>query len=208
MSSAAPSSTGSFQGTDQSYLPAALGELGPGFVGVTDLPRDATDDELRSLHDGGVRAVRFNLLRGGTDRLGSLEAVASRVWALAGWHVELYVDGRELPALEERLAALPRVSIDHLGMHSGGLPSLLRLVAAGAKVKASGFGRVELDVAAALRAIAAVDPTALLFGTDLPGTRAPRPFEVDDLRLVRNVLGEEGARLALHDNAVTWYRPG
>lgn len=200
--------SGSFQADDQAYLLAALRELGPGFVGVTDLPRGATDDELRGLRDGGVRAVRFNLHRGGMDRLVALEAAASRVWALVGWHVEVYVDGRQLPALEERLIALPRVSVDHLGMHAGGLPSLLRLVAAGVKVKASGFGRAELDVAAALRAIADVDPGALLFGTDLPGTRSPRPFGAGDLRLLRDVLGEEGARLALHDNAVAWYRPG
>ena len=186
---------------------AALRELGPRFVGVTSLPRSVTDSELQSLHADGVRAVRFNLLRGGADRLESLEAVALRVWEVAGWHVELYVDGRALAGLEDRLMALPRVCVDHLALHADGVPSLLRLVAAGVKVKASGFGRVELDVAAVVRAIAAVDPRALLFGTDLPGTRAPRRFEVADVALLRDALGEEGARLALWENAVAWYRP-
>ena len=69
--------------------------------------------------------------------------------------------------------------IDHLGMAN--LPAVLRLVERGAYVKASGFGRIELDVPQTLRAIAAVNPAALLFGTDLPGTRARRPFADADL---------------------------
>jgi predicted TIM-barrel fold metal-dependent hydrolase len=188
----------SFQGFDQAYLVDALERLGPAFVGVTQLPAAATDEEILALDRAGVRGVRFTLHRGGEldDRL------ARRVHELAGWHAEVYVDGRELAALESRLRALPRVSIDHLGMHRDGLPALLRLVEHGAKVKASGFGRVELDVAATLWAIAAVDPTALLFGTDLPGTRARRSFEPADRDLVAAV-----APLALADNALAWYRP-
>jgi hypothetical protein len=83
---------------------------------------------------------------------------------------------------------------------------LLRLVAGGAKVKATGFGRCDLDVAATLRAIAAVDPGALLFGTDLPSTRAARPFADSDVALVTEALGEHAAA-ALHDNALAFYRP-
>jgi predicted TIM-barrel fold metal-dependent hydrolase len=154
-----------------------------------------------------VRAVRFNLRRGGSEGLEHLEALARRVFDLAGWHAELYVDGRDLLDLERRLLALPRVSIDHLGLHADGLPTLLRLVERGVKVKATGFGRVELDVAPALRAIAAVDPGALLFGTDLPCTRARRPFSDDDVALVERALGPEDARAALAGNAVAWYRP-
>ena len=73
------------------------------------------------------------------------------------------------------MRTLPRVVIDHLGRTRAGLPALLELVDGGAFVKASGFGRVDHDVPAALRAIAAVNPAALVFGTDLPSTRAPRP---------------------------------
>jgi predicted TIM-barrel fold metal-dependent hydrolase len=59
--------------------------------------------------------VRFNLRRGGSEQLDQLEALAHRVFALAGWDVELYLDGRDLPELEVRLLRLPRVCIDHLG---------------------------------------------------------------------------------------------
>jgi predicted TIM-barrel fold metal-dependent hydrolase len=56
--------TRSFQAFDQSYLRAALTELGPGFVGVTQLSAEVSDAEIRDLHAAGVRAVRFNLKRG------------------------------------------------------------------------------------------------------------------------------------------------
>lgn len=199
--------SGSFQGFDQSYLLSALTELGPGFVGVTDLPADANDQKIRELDRAGVRAVRFNLRRGGSARLQHLELLAGRVADVAGWHAEVYVDGRDLPELERRLAGLPQLVLDHLGLHDSGLPSLLRLVEDGAKVKASGFGRISFDVPDALRAVADIDPTALLFGTDLPGTRAPRPFQPADVDLIETTLGPENAHLALHENARRLYRP-
>jgi predicted TIM-barrel fold metal-dependent hydrolase len=191
--------SGSFQAFDQTYLVDALARLGDAFVGVTQLPPSASDEEILALDRAGVRALRFNLRRGG-DELD--ERLAGRVHELAGWHAEVYVDGRELASIEDRLGALPRVSIDHLGLHAEGLPALLRLVRHGVKVKATGFGRVELDVPSVLRTIAAVDPTALLFGSDLPGTRARRAFEPADLDLVAEI-----APAALAANALAWYRP-
>ena len=76
-----------------------------------------------------------------------------------------------------------------------------KLVEAGAYVKASGFGRVDHDVPAALRAIAQINPAALIFGTDLPSTRAPRPFEDADIDVVRETAGER----ALWQNAADLY---
>lgn len=197
--------SGSFQGFDQSYLEEALARLGPGFVGVTQVPATVTDAEVLRLDALGVRAVRFNLRRGGSAELAELEPLAQRVHALAGWHVELYVDAAALAELAPRLVALPRVCIDHLGLSAAGLPTLLRLVERGVRVKATGFGRVDFPVADALRRIAEVDPRALLFGTDLPSTRAPRGFMDDDVALLRAALGAR-ARHALWDNAVDWYR--
>jgi predicted TIM-barrel fold metal-dependent hydrolase len=152
-----------------------------------------------------VRAVRFNLYRGGSESLDQLERLALRVHDLAGWHAELYVDSKDLPELEPRLAALPRVAIDHLGMTRDGSSALLRLVGRGVKVKATGFGRVRLDVSKALREIAAVGPGALIFGTDLPGTRAERPFEEADVDLIVESLGEPLADRVLRENALDLY---
>ncbi len=199
--------SGSFQAFDQGYLLAALGELGPGFVGVTQLPRDASDKLILELDAAGVRAVRFNLYRGGSETIDAIEVVAHRIFELCRWHVELYADAAELGVLVPTLARLPQVVIDHLGMSQAGLPTLLKLVEGGAKVKATGFGRVSVDVAAALKSIAAVDPHALMFGTDLPSTRAPRPFAAADIDLLRDALGDALAQRALFDNAVALYRP-
>jgi predicted TIM-barrel fold metal-dependent hydrolase len=178
--------------TPLGWLGDALGRLGAGFVGVVELRGGATDEEVLALDAAGVRAVRFNLHRGGKLD----EALARRVHELAGWHVEVYAGGRELAALEDRLRALPRLVVDHLGLDEEALPVLRRL---DCMVKATGFGRVELDVEATLRAL---DPDRLMFGTDLPGTRARRPFERADLELVAEIAPQ-----ALADNARAWYRP-
>jgi predicted TIM-barrel fold metal-dependent hydrolase len=197
--------SGSFQGYDQTYLRDALARLGPGFAGVAQVPPEITDAEVLSLAAAGVRAFRANLYRGGRRRLDELVALAPRVAELAGWHAEVYVDARDLPELAARPRTAPRLVIDHLGLSRAGLPALLELVARGAYVKASGFGRTDHDVPAALRAIAAVNPGALLFGTDLPSTRAARPFEDADVSLVLETLGEELGRRALFDNAASLY---
>jgi predicted TIM-barrel fold metal-dependent hydrolase len=181
---------GSFQ--VGSWLLDALERLGPGFVGVVELDAGVADEEIVALDAAGVRAVRFNLHRGGSLD----EELARRVHELAGWHAEVYAGGRELAALEDRLRALPRLCVDHLGLDGEALPVLRRL---GCMVKATGFGRVDLDVEATLRAL---DPSRLMFGTDLPGTRARRPFEPADLELVAEI-----APAALADNARAWYRP-
>jgi predicted TIM-barrel fold metal-dependent hydrolase len=92
--------------------------------------------------------------------------------------------------------------IDHLGLSRAGLPALLELVGRGAYVKASGFGRTDHDVPAALRAIAAVNPGALLFGSDLPSVRCERPFANADVDVVLEAAGPD----ALHANAAALYR--
>lgn len=199
--------SGSFQGTDQTYLLDALHRLGPGFVGVTQLPTTVGDEQLRTLHAAGVRAIRINLVRGGPGGLDGLTALAHRAHRLVGWHTELYLDSADLPELEPVLGRLPQISIDHLGLSRDGFPALLRLAERGATVKASGFGRVDLDVPAALRELGATNPHALMFGTDLPGTRAPRAFRDGDIETLIDTLGEQHAQLALHDNAHALYRP-
>ena len=197
--------SGSFQGYDQSYLIAALKRLGPGFVGVTQLPATVTDAELETLHRHGVRALRFNLKRGGSEQLDQLESLARRVHERVGWHSELYIDSRELAPLEARLRRLPALSIDHLGLSHEGLPSLLRLAEHGVRIKACGFGRVDFAVPQVLQQIHSANPHALMFGTDLPSTRAPRVFEDNDITLLRDALGEDGAHQALWQNARAFY---
>lgn len=200
--------SGSFQGFDQAYLLSALAELGPEFVGVTQLPETVTDEELISLNNAGVRAVRFNLKRGGSAGMESLERFAKRVYEVVGWHIELYVDAKDLSDLHSTLIKLPSVCIDHLGLSKAGFSYLLSLVEKGAFVKASGFSRVDFEVKSAIREIVAINPAALIFGTDLPSTRAPQPYSDNDYFLVIEALGETLAQQVFYENAVSLYRPG
>lgn len=200
--------SGSFQAFDQDYLLAALAQLGPGFVGVTQLPATVSDQELIRLNAAGVRAVRFNLKRGGSESVKNLESFAKRVHETVGWHSELYVDSRDLPELRKVLLKLPSVSIDHLGLSAEGLPQLLELVEHGVRVKATGFGRVNFDVTTALQEIVAINPQALLFGTDLPSTRAPQPYSDNDFLTVIEAIGEQLAQQVFYDNAAHFYRLG
>ena len=199
--------SGSFHGFDQTYLKAALAQLGNGWVGVTQVPGDMPDQEIAGLEAIGVRALRFNLFRGRVDSVGELVALARRAHDAAGWHAEIYADAATLAPHVAALSKLPRIVIDHLGMTEAGLPALLDLVRAGAKVKATGFGRVKMDLPAALERISKVNPAALMFGTDLPSTRAERPFAIDDIALIERVLGRELAAKVVWDNAVDLYRP-
>jgi predicted TIM-barrel fold metal-dependent hydrolase len=200
--------SGSFQAFDQDFMVNALARLGSAFVGVTQLPVSATDDDIRELDLAGVRAVRFNVQRGGSEDIRHLEAMALRVHELVGWHVELYVDSRELAGLKALLLNLPAVAIDHLGLSRAGFGDLLELAAAGVRVKASGFGRVDFNVRHALRELYGANPACLMFGTDLPSTRAARPYSDSDFALVIETLGDVGARRVLHDNAFEFYRSG
>src|SRR4051812_1884170 len=198
--------SGSFQANDQTYLMDILPKLGPNWVGVTQIPNDYPDDEIAKLGKLGVRAVRFNVFRGRIDNVDDIVALATRCQQVAGWHSEIYADAAALAPHVGKLSKLPRFSIDHLGMNGEGLPVLLDLVAAGWKVKATGFGRVKMDVPKVLEAVAKKSPDALVFGTDIPSTRAARPFETADIDLIERVLGKELAQKAFWDNPLALYR--
>lgn len=198
--------SGSFQGTDQSYLKTALAELGPSWVGVTQLPLDATDNDIIELDKAGVRGLRFNLRRAAID-IATMTQHAVRAHELVGWHVEMYADGTMLASLEPVVTKLPALSVDHLGMAEEALPYLLNLVDRGARVKASGFGRLNFDVAEAMRRIHAVNPAALMFGSDLPAARAARAFRRGDLDTIADAVGDD-LPAVLSENAHDFYRLG
>jgi predicted TIM-barrel fold metal-dependent hydrolase len=197
---------GSFQGFGQTWLLAALAALGPGFVGVAQIAPETGDDEIDRLAAAGVRALRFNLKRGGAMTAADIERLARRAFARAGWHAEFYAGADALNELAPLLARLPAAAVDHLGLEAAALPTLLRLAAAGVRVKATGFGRLDFAAGPAIRQLHAANPQALMFGSDLPSTRAARPFSPADLALVRDTLGEADADAVLWKNARQFYR--
>src|SRR5260370_27263799 len=67
--------SGSFQAFDQDYLVDALARLGPSYVGVTQFPATTSDETILDLARRGVRAVRFNLHRRGSEGNEALETM-------------------------------------------------------------------------------------------------------------------------------------
>ncbi|MEK3886619.1 amidohydrolase family protein [Bacillus sp. FSL K6-3431] len=197
--------SGSFQGFDQEYLLKALKQMGSSFCGVTQLPFTVTEKEILNLNECGVKALRFNIKRGGSEDLSKLDYFARRVHDLVGWHSELYIDAKRLPEIASTIEKLPAISIDHLGLSEEGLPHLLKLVDKGVHVKATGFGRVGLNVKNVLKSIYKINPDALMFGTDLPSTRAKRRFGYEDIELIQQVFDEQATDKILYTNALKWY---
>jgi len=199
--------TGSFQNFDTTFMRDALQKFGPTFVGVVQIPADTPAAEILALDSIGVRGVRFNLIRGGSAGIEDLDRVARRVYDLARWHVELYADAKDLASVYAKVASLPATSIAHLGLSTEGLPTLLRLVERGMKVKATGFGRIDMDVPAAIKALSTANPDCLMFGSDLPSQRARRPFEPADMDLIRAAIDPQLERKVFYENALAFYHP-
>ncbi len=198
--------SGSFQAFDQTYLLDSLRALGPSFVGVTQIQFQMKDEEILELARAGVRALRFNVRRGGSENISRIKEMAERVHSLAGWCIELYIDACEInSSLAAILSALPSVCIDHLGLSAAGLPALLRLAENGVHVKATGFSRTDMDVKKAMRALLNANPRCLMFGTDLPSTRAPVPFARADFDLLQDSFAPQELERILHGNAAQFY---
>ena len=198
--------SGSFQAFDQSYLLAALCTLGSHYVGVTQLPVSISDKEIINLDKAGVRALRFNIKRGGSEQVNYLSTMANKVYDMVGWHTELHIDSSNLDSLYSTIMDLPAMSIDHLGLSQAGFKTLLSLVEKGVKVKATGFGRVDFDVSLAIKDIYSANPDALMFGTDLPSTRAPKPYDDRHFNLIADILDDKAAKKVLSTNALQFYK--
>lgn len=197
--------SGSFQGFDQTYLVDALKVLGEKYVGVTQIPTQISDEEIIKLHSFGIRAVRFNLKRGGSASVEDIESFGNRLYSLVKWHTEIYVDSKDLPELMPKILKLKKFSIDHLGLSKAGFVSLKKLVEKGAIVKATGFGRINFDPIKAIRELITINANSVLFGTDLPSTRAQVPFSVTDVQIIIDNFDTNEINNILFENANKLY---
>ncbi|MGJ7029929.1 amidohydrolase family protein [Niabella hirudinis] len=197
--------SGSFQAFDQEYLVDALKTLGSNYYGVANIPATMQKDELTRLASANVTAVRFNIKRGGSEKITHIEKLSNDLFDQYGWHTELYVDSRDLSSLKAALQNIPKFSIDHLGLSKEGLRDLYFWVEKGARVKATGFGRIDFDPIPVMKTICRINPSALMFGTDLPSTRAKTPFSDRDVRLVADHFSTEELENIFYKNASEWY---
>ncbi|MCK6435008.1 MAG: amidohydrolase family protein [Burkholderiaceae bacterium] len=111
-------------GADNRALVDACRASGARARGVATVRRDIGDAELQSLHDAGVRGVRFNFVRRLVDFTprDELVEIAARIAPL-GWHVVVYFEAQDLPELWDFFTALPTtVVVDHMGRPDVGLP--------------------------------------------------------------------------------------
>ncbi|MES2480924.1 MAG: amidohydrolase family protein, partial [Pseudomonadota bacterium] len=104
-------------GADNRALVDALVHSGGKARGVATVKRGVTDDELKAMHEAGVRGVRFNFVKRLVDFTpkDELMEIAARIAPL-GWHVVIYFEAVDLPELWDFFTALPTtVVVDHMG---------------------------------------------------------------------------------------------
>ena len=87
----------SVHGLDNSATLDAIKSSGGNFRGVGRIDDTTPKDELRRLHDGGIRGVRFNLLDRprGNVKLDVLDRCVENIVEL-GWSVDLHIDMKNL----------------------------------------------------------------------------------------------------------------
>lgn len=85
--------------------------------GVATVRPDVSDEELRELHEAGVRGVRFNFVKRLVDAAPrqDLLDVVERIAPL-GWHVVVYFEAPDLPGLRDFFLSIPvPLVVDHMG---------------------------------------------------------------------------------------------
>lgn len=205
----------SFYGSDNRCTLDALEQSAGRARGVVVVGAEVTADEIRNLHERGARGVRVQTIaKGGVD-FDVIETVSARI-APFGWHLELYLDARELPALVGCLRQLPvPLVFDHMaqvakdsGIHERGFDLLRDLLAKGrAWVKLShSFFRPSAERA---RALIDANPDRVLWASDWPHVPENEAGVPDDGELV-NMLADwapdEGLRhKVLVDNPARLY---
>jgi predicted TIM-barrel fold metal-dependent hydrolase len=182
----------SAHGRDNSAMLDALKRHPDRLRGVAVADAEVAPAELRRWHAAGVRGLRFNHFfrdgalhyRGGVP-LSAAPALAP-VMAELGWHLQLWIDVKDLPDTISVLKALALpVVIDHMGRTdaragtaSPGFQALLRLVGdGGCWVKVSGAHRLSRrapdyeDARPFHEALARANPDRLVWGSDWPHPR-------------------------------------
>ncbi|MFL6728183.1 MAG: amidohydrolase family protein [Sphingomicrobium sp.] len=107
----------SCHGTDNRATLAGIAKSNGRARGVAVVDPDIGDEELKGLHDGGIRGVRFNFLKRLVDNApkDKFLEIARKIEPL-GWHVVVYFEADILEELVPFLEAIPTIIVvDHLG---------------------------------------------------------------------------------------------
>jgi D-galactarolactone isomerase len=191
-------------GTDNRCTLAAIKALGEKNArGVAVADTSVSDDALVRLTKAGIRGIRFLMFKGGALPWEMLETMAARVHAF-GWHVQLQLDGRELPDREAMLKRLPgTLVIDHVGkfiepvrIDHPGFRVLAHLVEAGKTwVKLSAPYEVSKkgppyydDVGALAKVLVKLAPERMVWASNWPHPSPPAGVTPDDATLLDVLL--------------------
>jgi D-galactarolactone isomerase len=207
---------------DNACTEEAVRELGPGARGIATIVPDIPDAELERLTRLGFRGARCFMLPGGYLTWDDVDTIAARVQP-HGWHVQVQLDGRDLPQYKSRLWRLPvDVVIDHNGKFLEPVPTTHPAFAALQELLASGKCWVKLsapyetskagppkyaDVSALARALAAANPDRCVWATNWPHPGMnPVPSTVNMLDLLLDWTDSDATRRKiLVDNPARLY---
>jgi predicted TIM-barrel fold metal-dependent hydrolase len=186
-------------GYDNRAMLAALARLGARGRAVAVLDPHTPASELETMHRAGVRGLRLNLITLASRHTGDRAQLVGdyeRILAPLGWHLQIFADAATLSSLEAVLGRCSvNVVIDHMGLPDAaagigqpGFQTVLRLAAgkhiwvklAGADRVTRTSGRLR-DAIPFIRALAAVAPERLVWGSDWPniGFHSGRQVEGD-----------------------------
>lgn len=212
-------------GKDNRCTLEAMAAIGPSARGVAVVDETVSDAELEQLTRAGIRGARFHMLAGAPLAWDVLERVAARTHEF-GWHVQLQLDGRDLP---EREALIRKVSgtlvIDHVGKFLEPVPTdhpsfrlLLGLVENGrtyvklsAPYEVSKVGPPNYDdVGALAKVLVRTAPDRMLWATNWPHptpvTASPKPDDALLLDMLLDWIPDEATRRkVLVDNPAQLY---
>ncbi len=196
------------------------------YRGIAMVNADVGEAELRRLHEGGVRGVRFNFVShlGKDVDFGAMRTVVEKVKPL-GWHAVVYFDADRLETLAPILKEfeLPMI-IDHMGRVDAGQgleqPAFEMLVDLLADerfwVKLCGLERITragppfADAVPFARTLVEKFPDRVLWGTDWPHpnmkTHMPDDGALVDL-LAQIAPDAENLRKLVVDNPTRLYWP-
>ena len=111
-------------GTDNRALLDALKNSAGRARGVASVQSTVTDETLQSLHNAGVRGVRFNFVKRLVDTLPheALGEIVERISPF-GWHTVIYFESQDLEQLYDFFSSLTgNVVVDHMGRPDVSLP--------------------------------------------------------------------------------------
>jgi 2-pyrone-4,6-dicarboxylate lactonase len=214
----------SCHGPDNRALLNAIAWSGGKWRGVCIASPDFSDDDFKTLDDGGVRGVRFNFVAhlGGAPDLNNVRRVVERVKPL-GWHLVIHVNAEDLiqyasffnefedvPVVVDHMGRVPA----HLGIDQPAFKILLTFMTRGNWwVKVSGAERISkagppfYDSVPFAQALIEAAPDRCLWGTDFPHPNIKQympndgdlvdliPLFTDDPVQQRKLLVDNPARL-------------